>query len=302
MDTQKHFAEPQVSASVSLTNEGSELMMDPNGYLVVREDRPTEFHLTLFLPEQHRCFVAQKNVSRKRGAYHAHNKQFSAGQDCVGFQMENPITVRREGQNVWTEWHVGQPNRTDIWEVKPDGTCTLFQVGVFTHDDGESWKLLGEYRWRGRLFDNGQRIVGKPEHKKWGAFDVRKNILNQPAFMKLVNSANLEPWQGTDDELNPSLPNVPEPRYAVVQWYITFAGQTGQGPARLHESDRWSKTDKGLAGWICGVDILGVQPDSDGEIRLWQGDIVSYDRLEKLGTKRDGEPKLTNVHLVHRAW
>ena len=294
----RQFDEAKVAACVLLVGGKDYLEIGENGILSVPPDvNPSGFHLVVAIAKKHRAIVVQKNVGKELGGYHSQAlsqlKGFAPGYDAT--VMRDPIEVRREGKSVWTSWHKDKPNRVDIWSVAKDGKVTLFQVGVVTHDNGATWQLLGAYRWRGQLFKDGERIVGKPEHKKWGGFDVRRTILDQPEFMALVEGAKLKVWKGKDEDLNPTLPEVPGPGLAVVQWYIgEFAGQTGQGPANLHD---------GSSAWIHGADIVGLEPDSDGIVRLWQGDIVSYTgTVKNWGSKKNGPPKLTGVRLVKRSW
>ncbi len=294
----REFPEPGIVVGAGLKGEEDFLEADERGVLAVPPSvNPIGFHLVVATKEDDRTFVVQKNVGRESGGYHRHAlselKGFAKGFRAI--VMRDPIEVVRAGSSVWTSWHQDKPNRVDIWSVGKDGTVMLFQVGVITHDNGATWKLHGEYRWKGQLFRDGDKIVGKPEHPRWGAFDVRRTILEQAGFMELVKSARLEEWSGSDEQLNPPLPEVPGPGHAVVQWYITFAGQTGQGPANLYPSD-------GTNAWIHGTDILGLAPDPDREIRLWQGDIVSFTGTAKFGKKPNGPPKLLGVRLVERSW
>lgn len=291
-----------VVAGVILQGTEDYLEIGENGILAGVPNDVTGFHLMLAAKKNGRTFVAQKNVGQEGGGYHR-----DALSDLEGFAkgfiavvMRDPIEVVRAGKNVWTSWHQQKPNRVDCWQLGKDGALGLFQVGVFTHDDGRSWKLHGEYRWRGRLYKDGDKLVGLPESPRWGSLEggssARTQIFQHPDFVALIKTAKLKVWNGKPEELNPPLPAVPEPGQAVMQWYITFAGQTGQGPANLHPSD-------GKSGWIHGVDIQGVQPDPDGESRLWQGDVIAYSGMVKgWGSKKDGPPKLLGVRLVKRTW
>lgn len=290
----REFAEPCVAACVLLVGGKDYLEIGENGILAMPEGAvPKGFHLMVAIARRHRAIVVQKNVGKEFGGYHRHAlsqlKNFAPGYDAT--VMRDPIEVCRAGTSVWTSWHQDNPNRVDVWFVAKDSEVTLFQVGVFTHNNGVTWKLHGEYRWRGRFFMDGGRIVGKPEHPKWGKFDVRRTILDHPDFMELIKIAKISRWRGKPEELDPPLGPVPGPGYARMQWYITFAGQTGQGPANLHS---------GGNAWVHGTDIVDVEPDPDGEVRLWQGDLVSYEGTAKFGNKPNGPPKLLGVRLVER--
>ncbi len=298
------FEEPGILACVMLSGNGAKdcLDVDEKGVLAIPPDvKPAGFHLVVATEKEGRTFVAQKNVGQEGGGYHR-----QALSDLEGFAkgfcasiMRDPIEVVRAGNNVWTSWHQQKPNRVDCWQIAKDGKLGLYQVGVFTHDDGKTWKLHGEYRWRGRLLKGNGGLVGLPEHPKWGSLEGgssnRCQIFGHPEFVALLEGVKLEPFVGKKEDLYPALASVPKPGCAVVQWYITFAGQTGQGPANLHPRD-------GKTAWIHGADIVGLEPDPDGEIRLWQGDIVSYAGMVKTwGAKKDGPPKLTVVRLVERS-
>jgi len=212
--------------------------------------------------------------------------------------MRDPIDVIRHGQNVWTGWHKNQAsNRVDVWTLEKDGKLSLFQAGIVTHDNGQTFVLHGEYRWKGQLFAKGDGVVAKPEHPKWGSFNGgtsnRNQIFSNSEMLELVYSANsLQEWSGNDTELDPPLPEVPN-GLAVIQWYVFFAGQTGQGIA-IDQS--------GNTAWVHGKDVEGFDPSSP-ELPLWRGDIISFtEAVENWGAKKSGPPKLTGVKLVKRDW
>jgi len=260
---------------------------------IPRDVTPNAFSLILLIPEKLKCLVAQKNVGEEKGGYHQH-ALVDLG-NLVGYKtvvMRNPIQVLRKGQKTWTAWHQEEPNRLDCWIIGPNGRLDLFQVGVVTHDNGRSFKLIGDYRWMGQLFDkNRSSIVGKPLSPIWGGFENRKQILDLPEFKKLLNGTGnlLLPWSGKENELNPPLSRPKGPGLATVDWYNPFAGQTGQGIVLLHD---------GSNAWLHGIDILS-QTDPDGVKRLWRGQSLQYVAIiQNWGSKKDGPPKISGAKKI----
>ena len=292
----RRFDEAGVVACALLSGGKEYLDVSENGQLAVAKNiRPAGFFLLVALKAIARMCVVMKNVGQELGEYHRHAlsalEGFAAGLKAT--IMHDPIEVCYAGSNVWTAWHQDKSNRVDIWYLAKDGTCTLFQVGIITHDDGKTWVLFGEYAWMGRLYTTKDgRIVGVPGHAKYGSFDVRRTILDTPEFAELLESAKLKVWEGDDAELNPQLPKVPGPGHAVINWYKCAAGQSGQGPATGYD---------GVQYWIHGVDVLGLWPNFDGIKRLQQGDVVSYTGTAKFGSNPKKKMlKLTGVRLVSR--
>lgn len=294
----REFSDVGVIVGVMLQGSNDFLEIDEKGILAVPAGvEPTGFHLLLVKPGS-RTFFAQKHVGEEGGAYHRDAIRQFSGLGLKAEIMRDPIEVVRVGKNVWTSWHQQKPNRVDCWQMDRDGHLGLFQIGVFTHDNGKTWKLHGEFRWKGRLYRAGDKLVGLPDHPNWGSLEggssKRSQIFDHPEFVALLKTSRLSQWRGSEGDLNPQLPQVPGPGHAVVQWYITFAGQSGMGPVNLHMSD-------GKTGWIHGCDIQGLEPDSDGEIRLWPGDVVTFEKLVYgWGSKKDGPPKLIGVRLKFR--
>lgn len=299
----REFRKPGVLACVILAgSKGDYLGIDKRGMLVMPPDvEPKGFHLVVAVQKDGRTFVVQKNVGTEGGGYESHALS-ELEEFAQGFQakvMRDPIDVITAGEDVWTGWHKNQAsNRIDLYHLANDGQFVLFQVGIFTHDKGRSWKLHGESRWCGRLYMSSSGLVAVPEHHRWGAFEGgtsrRTQIFGHPEFVALLKSARLEAWTGSAAEVDPPLPEVPGPGYAVVQWYITFAGQSGQGPVNLYNPD-------GSKNWVHGIDIEGVEPDPDGEVRVWRGDTVSFTKRAPFGSKPNSF-KLLNVRLVKRSW
>ena len=293
------FEEPGIVACALLAGGEDYMEIGEQGLLAVPSGvEPKGFHLVVAVKKDGRTFMVQKNVGLEGGSYHRHALS-EVENFAMGFRamvMRDPIEVVRAGSSVWTSWHQDRSNRVDCWCVGKDGKLGLFQVGIFTHDNGKTWKLHGEYRWRGQMYGAGDKIVAKPEHPKWGSLEggtsKRTQIFQHPEFVALMKGVELPAWNRSDLELDPPLPE-PGANEAVMQWYIVFAGQTGQGPAYLVD---------GHNAWVHGTDIVGVKPDPDGETRLWRGDIVSFTGTAKFGSKPNGPPKLTGVRLVKRDW
>jgi len=201
------------------------------------------------------------------------------------------IKVERNGTHVWTPWHRERTNRLDCWILDLDGHVKLFQVGVITHDDGVTFRLLGEFRWEGQLFwhpDLKCGVIGKPDDPKWGNFDVRRTILDHPDFKKLLESATLQSWEGKEEELDPPLDPIPEPGTGRMQWYVPFAGQTGQGPVTLFS---------GKDAWVHGSELM-IEPDPDGIKRLDRNDPIRYAGIQKKWGSKSGPPKLLCVERL----
>ena len=296
----REFEDPGIVTSVILAGvDKAYLEIAKDGTLKMPAGvEPKGFHVVVAFEENSHILVVQKNVGTEGGGYHRDAlSKLDGFEGFKSFVMHEPIEVVRIGGNVWTSWHQQKPNRVDCWVIGADGKLGLFQIGVFTHDNGATWKLHGEYRWRGQLYEDCDLLVARPEHPRWGSLEGgsshRTQIFSHPEFVALMKDVKLTPWIGTDEELDPQLPEVPGPGFAVVQWYIAFAGQTGQGPANLLG---------GGTAWIHGADIIGLKPDADGETRLWRGDIVSYaGKTDIWGSKKGGPPKLAGVKLVSRA-
>ncbi len=306
--TLRFFKEQGIKASVSLVGADPEdcLQISEQGLLAVPQGtKPTGFQLAVMLPSRRRVFVVQKSVGQELGGYHkSFVTRLSGLVDGFDVHMMNePIEVARAGQNVWTSWHQDKTNRMDCWWLGNDGRFADYQVGVLTHDNGRIWRLHGEYRWKGQLFQGPGGIVAKPESPVWGVFaNTWKPVFQVSEFQSLLETTRLQPWSGSPEDLDPPLPAVPGPNSGVVQWYVPFAGQTGQGIVGLHESLRWkpkptdpSQEDKGLNAWVHGIDIH-CDADPDGVKRLRRGDVVSFvGNPQRWGHKEGAPPKLLGV-------
>jgi len=245
-------------------------------------------------------FAVMKNVGDEGGGYHqtlsALTGVFPKGYN--GLALNEVIPVLNEDGFRRTPWHGLPSNRFDYFNLDKNGGFTLFQAGVVCRGDGESWwpKLLGEYRWRGHLYETDiGGYVAIPENPKWGSFEggssKRTQIFETDQFRSMVEGVKLPTWHGTDQEVDPPLPK-PGPGQVVVTFYIAFAGRKGQGVVMAGNKD---------TAWVLEQDLVGVQPDPDGEKRLWRGDILSFDHaVYNWGAKRDGKPKLEYVELVER--
>jgi len=292
----RYFEELEIGVEVFLPGKKhaeEPLEIGEHGVLAIPTGlNPAGFHLVLTRPKEARIVIVLRNIRQDQGVYHRHclAQLDNPSGDYITEVMYDPIQVMRVGQNIWTSWHSEKPNRADCWREERDGRCDLFQVGIVTHDDGLTFRLLSRWGWRGQLFQAlKQGVVGKPDDPKLGSFDARRPILDDPGFKKLLEGTTLRPWTGKPEELDPPLDSVPGLGYARMQWYSPFAGQTGQGPAVLYD---------GSAAWVHGVDILD-SPDPDGIKRLYRNDLVSYAGIHtNWGTKKDGPPKLLCVKRV----
>jgi len=296
------FPSANIVAWASLVGGDDVLKVNEQGLLVVPEGvEPTGFNLTVAVKEDDRTFIVQKNVGTTGGDYSSRAlselKGFAKGWKAT--VMVDPIEVIRAGGNVWTGWHKNQAsNRVDCWHLGKDGKLDLFQIAILTHNNGKTWHLVGEYRWRGQLYQMGGELVGLPEISKWGSLEggtsKRTQIFGHPDFTFLLKDVKrLMTWDGAESEVNPPLPEVPEGQFAVVDWFIPLAGQTGQGIVL---------DQNGKSAWVHGLDIEGFNPTSF-EPLLWHGDIISYTGVVmNWGSKKNGPPKLTGVKLVKRAW
>ena len=294
------FEEAGIIGAVSLVGGNDLLEVDNNGLLSIPSGViPKGFHLIVAVKKDSMKFVVQKDVGTEGGEYNnralSELEKFARGFKAV--VMRDPIDVIRAGSNTWTGWHKNvASNRVDCWHLGKNGELDLFQVGVITHDDGVTWYLHGEYRWRGQLYQMNGELVGRPSGYKWGSLEggssKRTQIFNHPEFSAMLDGIKRLPtWDGDESELDPPLP-MPSLNQAVVDWYITFAGQSGQGIV---------KDKDGNSAWVHGVDIEGFDPKSFDPL-LWHGDIVSYTGFQEVwGSKKNGPPKLTGVRLVSRA-
>jgi len=274
----------EIVAAVLVVGEEDYLEMDERGVLAIPKGaKPQGFHI-LVATASKRLLVVQRNMNVLQGSYAdmALSQLQGFAEGCQATIMREPVVVRSKGPNVWADWGT---NKFDLWSVSETGEISLRQIGIFSHDNGWTWKLYGEFRWKGQLYQNGTRIVGKPESPKYGSFEVRATIRENSDFMALVNSAKLPKWNGEPSELEPPLPEVPNGNYAVIDWFTLFGGQTGQGIARLQN---------GSEVWVHGCDI-GGKPDADGEFRLQRGDIISFE--EEVDMPKRGSSKLIGVKL-----
>ncbi len=262
------------------------------------------FKVTVFVPETIPVLVTMKNISRQGGAYHDDNvaRINIARSGDIAYSMVNPIQVMRVGSDVWTRWHPdpkGGPdqtsNRLDCWILGLDGSIRLFQVGVVTHDNGQTFRLLGERIWEGQLFQTSTgELVTKSDGAQWGAFtDSRRHVFNHPDFKAWLKMVSLD----VRDDVPPDTAQLgPLPSqnghpgdYARIQWYTPFAGQKGQGIAILRD---------GSSAWIHGAEVH-AEPDADGIRRLHCNDLLRYEGVDaNWGSKQGKPPKLTGVTLV----
>jgi len=284
---------------------GDYLEVGANGMLVIPKGvNPQGFHIVVAIKDGSRAFIVQKDIGTTGGDYASKSlselKSFAKGFKVFG--MREPIQVRRVGKDVWTNWH-GKPgmitNRVDRLGLGQDGQLDLFQVGVVVRGDSASpsFKLLGRYRWRGELRRRADgKLVAVPADSKWGSFNGgssnREQLFQHPEFRKLLESTNLKVWDGADAVLDPKQAKVNGPQEAAVLWHNEFGSQRGAGIVQMSD---------GKTAWVQTPDIINVEPDEDGEICLYLGQIVTFSgKVENWGAKADGPPKLTGVKLVKR--
>lgn len=289
----REFKEVGIGAEVKLLTTKDtivELEVNENDVLVIPQGLKAKgFFLSLLIPAEARGVIAQKNVRQEKGGYHRHALVKLSDGEIAVWVMNDYIIVERKYGNVWTNWHDVKPNRLDWIPLDKGGKIAFFLVGVVTHDNGKTFRLLGEYRWRGRLYLAESGIIAKPDSPTWGPFpETRRGIFEDEEFKKLLADTVLSSWDGTPEELIPPFDQIPGSGFARIQWFSPFGGQTGQGIAILHD---------GSAAWVHGVDILDP-PDPDGIQRLWYNQLISYKgEPVSWGTKKDGLPKLLCVKV-----
>ena len=132
----------------------------------------------------------------------------------------------------------------------------------------------------------------KPDDPFWGAFSPKPNgtrngVFEVADFRDLLATASIALWQGSEEELYPALDPVAVGE-ARVDWYITFAGQTGQGIVQLHD---------GSMAWVHGADLI-ADPDRDGIKRLRRNDRLAYAGFHENWGSKGGLPKLINPQKV----
>jgi len=299
VETSRVFEEARIEAGVFLPGRKPDdtLEVSECGVLTIPPGlKPAAFYpkLSTTKEEARHFVIVQRNIEQKKeGGYHGH-ALFRLGKpddELVEWVMYDPIPVSRAGENVWTGWKSAKPNRIDCWRVEENGHVDLFQVGVVTHDNGQTWRLPGEYRWRGQMFRDGKRVVGRPDDPKWGSFDVRRTILDNPDFRKLLEGAVLRPWAGKPEELDPPLDPVPGPDSARIDWYTLFGGQTGHGIAFIANCKACQTTDRDCGdwcrycrnlpygqcvAWVHGSEVMVDPLPPDGIKRLERNNLVSY--------------------------
>ncbi|MDO8655225.1 MAG: hypothetical protein Q7R48_02245 [bacterium] len=294
--TRSHIFDCGITTKVFAQSEDgdtTELEIGEHGVLTIPQGIiPSGFRLVLTYPYGMRIVIAQKNVGEEDGEYHrlilSQSQLFDSEAGTTVWAMREPIEVKRESKNVWTSWHQQKPNRVDCFLLDEQGGLLLFQIGVITHDSGQTFRLLGEPRWDGRLFTSPQGLVARPSHPTWGPFgDTRRGIFEDGDFKTLLQDTRLAEWRGRIEDIDPPLSPIPNGR-ARVQWYIPFAGQTGQGIVILHD---------GSSAWIHGLDI--EEPCEADEIkRVYRNELVAFrGRINNWGSKK-GPPKLLRVRRV----
>jgi hypothetical protein len=283
----KHFKEANIKTIVVIGEKGKEKIIaniDGNIIVIPKGVRPFGFKLIVFYPPK--MIVARRDISTENGGYY---KRFVNNFGVLGENVSFWIPIFRTKEKIWTPWHQKSPNRLDCWILQKDGRVELFQVGIVTHDNGKTFRLLCEPRWKGQFYqDRNRQIVGKPNNSHWGAFDVRRKILDFPAFKDRLQQINFPKWNGRKEELDPPLDPIPGSGFARVSWYTPFAGQTGQGIVILHD---------GSSAWVQGSDLM-IEPNPDGIKRLSRNDLLSYTQAISWGKEKGRLLKLIGVKKV----
>jgi hypothetical protein len=254
-------------------NGNSYLPVDFNGgssLIIPGNIVPRTFLMTVLVPVELRPILTQRDLSREEGDYH--NKFIKSLGNILNYRMAVlPIQVTRMGRNTWTSWKEENPNNLDIWLCGPGNSVEMFKVGLVTHDDGQTYRVIGETRWAGGLFRDAGKIVGKPNNSVWGAFRVRDNILDHQEFKIFLSKTQIPAWKGKPEELNPPLTEVPEGNYGVVKFNHPMMGQKGQALIVLAG---------GKEAWLF-LNNLDKSPDADGVKRLQRGDVIAYQAIKQ---------------------
>ena len=144
-----------VKAQVFTPAQQTSLEVKEHGILDIPEmANPSSFSIKILVPKSARIAICQKDVGTTHGEYDSLNQEEIEG--FVVYTPKNPFQVRRERNNTWVLWHQDTPNRVDCWYLGKTGELELFQIGVITHDNGKTFRLLGEHRWKGKLFQVGR--------------------------------------------------------------------------------------------------------------------------------------------------
>lgn len=300
-ETARYFEALNIGASVFLVGTNRQLEVSENGVLTIPEGvTPNAFKLTLLVPQGGRIFINQKEVGQEQGGYQGAVRTGRTQGDFTKYTMLKPIQIKRArnretgGEIAWTNWHGKpgeKPNRVDCWQILQDGEVRLFQVGVITHDNGGTYRIHGEDRYRGQLFlsnsaDAGYVVAPRSQDRDvWGSFAAWQSILNYSRFRELAKSANLSQWAGKSEELEPPLRQVTTPKFAVVKFFIPFGGFGGWGIA----------IRGGQEVAILGTEILDPV-EEDGVKRLRRNDVISYEEEGRYGDEE--KPCLRRVSKV----
>lgn len=197
------------------------------------------------------------------------------------------VPVIRKGRTVWTKF---PQNRADVFFAKPNGYFLLYQVGIVTHDDGETYRIISEERYWGRIFRRGEEFVVKPD-PGFQDFTPWENILGHPEFLRLLPFLTFEEWAGSEEELHPRLslmekiPTAPE-NAGIVIFYVSFMGQKGMGYALLRSGEEIR---------VHGREILDP-PDADGIRRLKAGSVIVFEKSRPSPDSK--KPELIGVRTI----
>lgn len=277
--------------------EENPIGLSANGTLALssRESKMvTGFRLGVTTPKDAPVVIVQRNLAHAPERRYHHHALLTLTKEGWSISEVNSIRVYRRnwkdgrGVTTWTVWQAVAPNRADCWFLNPGGLSKLFQVGVIARGYGDDlhFRLLGELRGEWKLCRDSQgKVVGIPTNPLWGAFDVRRPILDDPRFQALLAKVQLSTWTGFEEELNPPLKLLSKSNQAVMEWWSPFTGLRGQGPI----------IPKGSNTWVCGEDVE-EEPDPDGILRLPRGTVISYEGSTPLEEK--GARKLLKVRRI----
>lgn len=290
---------------------------EDNGALIIPKgvERVTGFFLEIEIPGHGLDVVlARKDVSTNGAGYHM--EQIREVVPGHVWRTTTPIEVLTDlhTEERYTPWHKKFSNRIDIFVFRPGGETYLLQAGVVVRGKRgqETFYLLVEQLWHGHIVLNQKTgaLVGVPAAPVWGSFESRRPIFNYEPFRRALKrsaSGDVTVRVVEEDEVNPPLGDPPYGCYKV-DWFVSFAGQRGQGIV---------KNSEGRAFWITCDQVLGqedleklaarkiptqhmklLQPDPDGVIRFRRGmDIRSQG--ERSGfSKKDGPKYLQNIYLA----
>jgi len=301
MNTIRSFLYGMCGAVTTAARPDEYLEVDQSTGRIKVEGIPEGFCLVIGKPKGSQIVITVKNTGEEIGGYNPANVTRLGGHDGADFSVIMKIAVKKVYdrnkvlQFVHTEWHKERPNCASVYVFesvagKLTGKFANYQIGVITPDNGHTWLLCGEHRYKGQIFSQNGSFVVKPLSPKYGPFVTWMPIFKHPEVRRLLRDANIQEWAGKPTDLDPPLPKAATDNEAVVQWSSMFAG-TGR-----RFGYAW------LAGQREAVVVLG-QFQKDSSYTPQRGDVVRFDKKEVFGTKgEDGPRAITNFRLERRTW